>query len=141
MARRKRRWSYQAGTRPHTVTVYERERGGVLQAAAWDPSMRGGQGGQRRMSLGHRDRERAEAYAKRVAEVRATESANETARRLATEEAREFAREEQKRAFERMLSRQYREHFRHEYKRCYELEFAQAFGEAMSRRQLEEPPE
>ena len=62
MARRKR-WSYAVGERPHTVTVYEREPGGVLQVAAWDPSARGGRGGQRRMSLGHRDRERAEAYA------------------------------------------------------------------------------
>lgn len=63
MARRRKRWSYVAGERPHSVTVYEREPGGVLYAAAWDPSLKGGRGAQRRISLKHRDKERAKAYA------------------------------------------------------------------------------
>ena len=59
MARRKR-WSYSAGSRPHTVTVYER--GGKLEARAWDPTLRG-KGGWRRRSLGHNDRDQAKTYA------------------------------------------------------------------------------
>jgi integrase len=35
----------------------------MLYAAAWDPTLRGGSGGQRRTSLRHRDRDRAKAYA------------------------------------------------------------------------------
>ncbi|MCH7533904.1 MAG: site-specific integrase [Gemmatimonadetes bacterium] len=62
MARRKR-WSYAVGERPHTVTVFERGPGGVLQIAAWDSTLRDGKGGQRCLSLGYRDRDRAKAYA------------------------------------------------------------------------------
>jgi len=62
MARRKR-WSYSAGERPHTVVVEEREVGGTLRVRAWDATRRGGKGGWVRRSLGHRDKEAAKAYA------------------------------------------------------------------------------
>ena len=62
MARRKR-WSYSAGERPHTVVVEEREAGGTLRVRAWDATRRGGKGGWVRRSLGHRDRETAKTYA------------------------------------------------------------------------------
>lgn len=60
---RGRRWSYSAGNKPHTVIVYERTAGGSLHARCWDPKLRGGVGGRRRVSLGHKDRERAISYA------------------------------------------------------------------------------
>ena len=56
----KKRWTYSAGSRPHTVTVYER--GGRLHARAWDPTL-GAKGGWRRRSLGHNDRSQAKSYA------------------------------------------------------------------------------
>ena len=62
MARRKR-WSYSAGERPHTVIVEERKVGGVLRARAWDTNLRGGQGDWVRRSLRHRDKEAAKSYA------------------------------------------------------------------------------
>jgi len=62
MARRKR-WSYSAGERPHTVVVEEREVGGTLRVRAWDATRRGGKGNWVRRSLGHRDQEKAKAYA------------------------------------------------------------------------------
>ena len=62
MARRKR-WSYSAGERPHTVVVEEREVGGTLRIRAWDASRRGGKGGWVRRSLGHSDKEKARIYA------------------------------------------------------------------------------
>ncbi len=55
-----KRWTYSAGSRPHTVTVYER--GGRLHARAWDPTL-GTKGGWRRRSLGHNDRAQAKSYA------------------------------------------------------------------------------
>src|SRR2546425_12654303 len=63
--RRKRApcWSYTAGTKGHTVTVYERVPGGPLQARCFDATIRNGRGGYRREALGHRDRPKAEAYA------------------------------------------------------------------------------
>ena len=64
--RRKRRaklWSHPEGDRGHTVTVFERERDGPLYARAFDPSLRNGRGDYRRVSLGHRDKERAKVYA------------------------------------------------------------------------------
>ena len=36
MARPRKKWSYSAGERPHTVRVYERIPGGVLWARVWD---------------------------------------------------------------------------------------------------------
>jgi integrase len=63
MKKKKGRWSYSVGERPHTVTVYEREPGGVLYAGCWDASLRGGAGDMRRISLGHRDKEAARQYA------------------------------------------------------------------------------
>ncbi len=60
---RSRCWTYAAGEKGHTVTVYEREPGGLLYARALDPSLQDGRGGYRRVSLGHRDRERAKTYA------------------------------------------------------------------------------
>jgi integrase len=61
-------WTYSTGERPHTVTVYEREQGGVLYARAWDANARDGKGNWRRVSLGHRDKRRAKSYAKGEAE-------------------------------------------------------------------------
>lgn len=48
---------------PDRVTVFEREPGGILYAKCWDPSLASGRGGKRRISLGHRDKARAKAYA------------------------------------------------------------------------------
>lgn len=61
------RWSYTAGSRPYSVRVYERREGGNLYIAAWDPTARGGEGGEIRRSLGHKDREKAKAYAEEQA--------------------------------------------------------------------------
>jgi integrase len=63
--RRKRApcWSYTAGAKGHTVTVYERVPGGPLQARCFDATLRDGHGGYRRIALGHRDQGKAEAYA------------------------------------------------------------------------------
>lgn len=63
MSKRKKRWSYTAGQRPNRVNVFEREPGGILYAKCWHPSLAGGRGGTRRVSLGHRDKARAKAYA------------------------------------------------------------------------------
>lgn len=54
-------WSYTVGERPHTVIVYERTPDGVLWARCWDASVNGGR---RRVSLGHRDKVRAKAWAR-----------------------------------------------------------------------------
>lgn len=62
MARRKR-WSYSAGQKPHTVVVEEREVGGALRVRAWDATRRGGRGDWVRRSLGHSDKEAAKSYA------------------------------------------------------------------------------
>jgi integrase len=64
---RRRRWSYSAGARPNTVTVYEREIGGPLYIRVWNPSLSRGRGGWERESLGHRDREAAKEEAKKKA--------------------------------------------------------------------------
>ncbi len=61
--RRSRLWSFSAGDRGHTVTVFERERDGPLYARAFDPSLRNGRGDYRRVSLGHRDQDQAKVYA------------------------------------------------------------------------------
>ncbi len=53
-----RLWSYRAGERGALVVAYEREKGGPLYARAADAK-----GGYIRLSLGHRDRERAKLYA------------------------------------------------------------------------------
>jgi integrase len=57
-------WSYTVGERGFTVTVYEREPGGVLYARAWDSRARGGKGNWKRQSLKHRDKKRAQKYAR-----------------------------------------------------------------------------
>ena len=49
--------------RGSSVTVYEREPAGLLYARAFDRGMASGRGGYRRVSLSHRDRERAKTYA------------------------------------------------------------------------------
>jgi len=54
-------WSYKAGTRPHTVTVFER--GGMIWVRAWDANARNGKGNWRRISLGHNDKQKAKRYA------------------------------------------------------------------------------
>ena len=56
-------WSFSTGGKGSSVTVYEREPGGLLYARALDRSLAGGRGGYRRVSLGHKDRERAKTYA------------------------------------------------------------------------------
>jgi len=61
--RKRKRWSYIAGTKGATITVFEREPGGMLYARAWDPTMRGGRGGYRRITLKHQDREAAKDFA------------------------------------------------------------------------------
>jgi integrase-like protein len=63
--RRKRApcWSYSAGAKGQTVTVYERVPGGPLQARCFDETLRDGRGGYRRLALGHRDQEKAKGYA------------------------------------------------------------------------------
>ncbi len=65
MSRKQKRklWKYSAGEKGHTVTVYQRQLGGPIYARAYDPSLAAGQGGYKRISLGHRDKERAESYA------------------------------------------------------------------------------
>src|SRR5262245_51577061 len=63
MRRRKRLWRYAAGRKGWKVTVFERAPGSQLYARAFDPTLAGGKGGYRRISLGHRDRERATSYA------------------------------------------------------------------------------
>jgi integrase len=63
MAKEQKTWSFKAGDRPFTVTVYERERGGIICARVWDGSARNGTGNFLRVSLGHRDKARAKRYA------------------------------------------------------------------------------
>lgn len=57
------RWTHRAGGKGGAVTVYERSPGGPLYARVFDPSLAGGKGGYRRVSLKHTNRERAKAYA------------------------------------------------------------------------------
>lgn len=66
MKRRTKRsqcWSHTEGARGFTVTVQERSPGGLIYARAYDPKLRGGRGGYRRISLKHSDRELARKYA------------------------------------------------------------------------------
>jgi len=62
-------WSYSVGERRDKigggvrVRVYEREPGGVIYLAIFDPEMRDGRGGYRRVSLKHADRKQARAEA------------------------------------------------------------------------------
>ena len=58
-----KKWKHAVGEKGGTVTVYERKVGGLLYARAFDASLRSGNGGYRCVSLGHRDKERAKAYA------------------------------------------------------------------------------
>lgn len=73
-----KKWSYSAGEKGNTVTVYERKRGGNVYARAHDPSLQDGKGGYRRRSLGFEVRgpdgtlieeavDRARSYADRQA--------------------------------------------------------------------------
>jgi integrase len=72
MSRQAEVWSYSIGERRHreggavTVRVYERSPGGRLYLALWDPAAREGQGGYRRLSLGHSDRRKARLRADEV---------------------------------------------------------------------------
>jgi integrase len=63
MPKKPKRWSFAAGEKGTTVTVYEREPGGLLYARAFDPARAGGKGGYVCRSLKHRDQERATTYA------------------------------------------------------------------------------
>ena len=64
MSKKQKKWSYSTGERPHTVTVEEREPGGVIYGRVWDPNARAGRGNWIRRSLKHSDRERAKVWAK-----------------------------------------------------------------------------
>src|SRR5438445_6301433 len=59
-----RPWSFKTGDRDYHVVVYEREPGGPLYARTWDKGLAGGKGNWRRVSLKHRDQNRAEEYAR-----------------------------------------------------------------------------
>jgi integrase len=61
--RKSRCWNHTEGSRGFTVTVEEREPGGIIYARTFDQKLAGGQGGYRRKSLRHRDRELARLYA------------------------------------------------------------------------------
>jgi hypothetical protein len=63
MPKRKKKWSHKEGSRGFTVTVEEREPGGIICARTFDPKLAGGKGGYRRKSLGHCDRKLADIYA------------------------------------------------------------------------------
>jgi len=63
MPRKVKCWTHSEGEQGQTVTVYERKPGGPLYARAFDPKLRSGRGGYKRVSLKHRDRERAKDYA------------------------------------------------------------------------------
>ena len=56
-------WKHTEGDRPHTVTAFERKRGGSLYLRIWDPNL----GACRRRSLGHRDKKLAKQQARREA--------------------------------------------------------------------------
>jgi integrase len=63
MPKKPKCWSFSAGEKGSTVTVYERRPRGPLYARAFDSTLSGANGGYRRLSLGHRDRELAKTYA------------------------------------------------------------------------------
>ena len=63
MPKKRKCWSFAAGEKGCTVTVYERKSGGLLYARAFDRTLARGRGGYRRVSLNHRDQERAKTYA------------------------------------------------------------------------------
>src|SRR3989475_7290939 len=63
MRKKPKCWSHAEGEKGEKVTVYERRPGGLLHARTFDPSLAGGRGGYRRVSLKHRDQERAKTYA------------------------------------------------------------------------------
>ena len=61
--KRSRCWSHTEGARGFTVTVQERYPGGPIYTRAYDPKLRGGRGGYKRVSLQHSSRELARKYA------------------------------------------------------------------------------
>jgi integrase len=63
MPRKPKCWCFTTGEQGSTVTVYERTPGGLLYARTLDRALANGGGGYRRLSLGHKDRERATTYA------------------------------------------------------------------------------
>lgn len=63
MAKKRKCWTHSEGDQGATVTVYERRPGGPLYARTFDPKLAGGKGDYRRVSLKHRDTERAKTYA------------------------------------------------------------------------------
>ena len=60
------KWSHTIGDRGNTVTIFERKKGGTLYVKAWNPAARDGLGGMTWKSLGHRDKSKAKAYAKKL---------------------------------------------------------------------------
>ena len=59
MSRKRQRWKWSTGSRPHTVAVEERVPGGMIYGRVWSPQTERWM----RVSLMHRDRERAKAWA------------------------------------------------------------------------------
>ena len=57
------RWKYSVGSRPNTVTVYERPGRSSIYIRVWDPEKQDGKGGYNKDPLGHTDREKAKAEA------------------------------------------------------------------------------
>jgi integrase len=68
MARKPTAWRYTAGRRPHRITVYEKEPGGLLYGRVWHPE----RGAYVKRSLGHTDQDRAEEWARQEAQRLAT---------------------------------------------------------------------
>ncbi len=64
-------WKQRVGEQGVSVTVCERQPGGILYARAFDPTLRGGRGDYRYTSLKHRDHDKAITYAhEQVAKLR-----------------------------------------------------------------------
>src|SRR6266851_8956040 len=63
MPKKPKCWRFAAGEKGSTVTVYERRPRGLLYARAFDSTLADGKGGYRRVSLKHRNQERAKTYA------------------------------------------------------------------------------
>jgi integrase len=99
-----KRFTFKAGDHGQCVVVYERKAGGLLYARAWDRAAAGGRGGWRRVSLKHRDQERATTYALEQAAKLRDGSADITAGKVTL--AHVLALYQQKRTPSKSLSEQ-----------------------------------